>query len=318
MEIDEMKLGESSRFILPKLFLLIIITSIFTSIVYAPPIEVMSEQELGNRAVQTFNSARQSRRVVDFAESTMYLFAYIQRKPQSMKDVNYANRIYEAYNFSRGMVSQETGPVATGGNGRGGKADDGSTEIKPALKINNRVTVPKPLKKPVSKPVPKIVSLKKEMHGVTAVKPIIKPVSKRVPLRNEMVSFYTVASTMFLAKELSPGQSLGSVGRDSEKPESHLLWAKKESPQGVKQELITKIVQMVNIKERQGKDKLSDWYALICTNLANYGVDFGSPTANSRDFGLHKKWASSAKMKSPIMRAQIVMRINKIFAHYGY
>jgi|GEM_PF-3572601 len=139
-----------------------------------------------------------------------------------------------------------------------------------------------------------------------------------------LADFYTMVSVELLARQLPPGASLGSRGRDSTDPDVHFRWADGNKPGILKNELVDKIRRMMKIKHEKGPHPLAGWYARVCTELAHFardhGINFGSPAANSTDFGVHERWAlgSQGRPKPGVLEQQLVMRINKVFRRYGY
>ncbi len=142
-----------------------------------------------------------------------------------------------------------------------------------------------------------------------------------LPINNKPANlplFYVEASIDLLAAQLPPGATLGNKWTDSLDYNVHFNWAIKQSPETLRRELIRKFKLMVKIKASRGKPELATWYAKVCTTWASYGVDFGSPAANSPDFRVHESWALSPNVTPADIENQLVMRINKIFASYGY
>lgn len=148
-----------------------------------------------------------------------------------------------------------------------------------------------------------------------------KPATPGLP---PLADFYTHVSVELLANQLPPGASLGSWGRDARDPSVHFRWADGNRPGILKNELVDKIRRMIPIKHKQGPRQLAGWYAHVCSDLARFArdhrINFGSPAANSTDFGVHERWAlgSQGKPRPGVLEQQLVMRINKIFRKYGY
>jgi len=130
----------------------------------------------------------------------------------------------------------------------------------------------------------------------------------------DIITFYTNSSVQLLANQLPPGQSLGKSEWDSKNPNFHTNWAKNSSPAVLKQVLIEKFKRMAQIKESEGKEALAWWYALVCTNWANYNIDFGSDDANNPDWSLHEKWGADQPLS--VVQEQLEMRVNKIFKSF--
>lgn len=128
-------------------------------------------------------------------------------------------------------------------------------------------------------------------------------------------SFYASASTYLLAMQLSPGQSLWDKNTDSKDYNFHYNWAKQVDGNAIRSELTLKFDSMVNLKSRERASALANWYALVCETWANYGLDFGSAQANSKDAEFHKKWALQQSVSE--IKNQINMRLDKILALYG-
>lgn len=127
-------------------------------------------------------------------------------------------------------------------------------------------------------------------------------------------SFFASASVELLAKQLNTGQTLGNQSMDSKDFDFHFSWAKKMDGSRLKQDLLDKFNTMVDLKVKEGTDATADWYALVCSTWANYDVDFGS-AGNSKDLTVHKNWAVG--QSASVLKDQIKLRLNKIFASYG-
>jgi hypothetical protein len=127
--------------------------------------------------------------------------------------------------------------------------------------------------------------------------------------------FYARTSVVYLANQLHRGETLGNPGRDIRELEGHLDWASRQDIKSLREELSEKFNRMVDILAEHRRSHLSEWYADICVKWAQWGVNFGSPGANNRDWETHRNWA----MRQPIqhIRDQLLMRIDKIFASYS-
>ncbi len=166
-----------------------------------------------------------------------------------------------------------------------------------------------------AKPAPKTAK-------VLPIKPPPSPIKKAtliVPARPlDVYHFYAQASVEFLSSQLPPGSSLGNQYKDSKNYDLHYNWAVKQNPQTLKAELIDKFSLMVSIKASRGKPELAQWYAMVCSRMGKYGIDFGSPAANSTNYSVHEKWALSPNITPQVLRDQLIMRLERIFASYGY
>jgi hypothetical protein len=130
--------------------------------------------------------------------------------------------------------------------------------------------------------------------------------------------FYGIASVDFLANQLPPGASLGNPGRDLKDIDLHIQWAENSGPDIAVAELIEKFHIMNGIKFDQGRDEWAAWYAHCCATMATYGVDFGSPAANSTDFHVHELWARADTMTPEVIIGQLVLRVEAIFESYAH
>ena len=175
---------------------------------------------------------------------------------------------------------------------------------------------PPPVSATPIKPTPKTPT------SVAPIKPHPSAIPKATPIVParplDVYHFYAQASVEFLASQLPPGATLGNKYKDSGDYDLHYNWAVKQSPQILKYELINKFKTMVNIKAMRGKAELAYWYAFVCSKMAKYKINFGSPAANSTDYRVHEKWALSPNITPAVLQDQLIMRINKIFASYGY
>jgi hypothetical protein len=127
-------------------------------------------------------------------------------------------------------------------------------------------------------------------------------------------SFFANASVELLAKQLSTGQTLGNQSTDSKDFNFHHNWAKIVDENMLKEALADKFSAMVDLKAKEGVEAMANWYALVCSTWANYGVDFGS-AGNSKDPAVHKNWAMG--QPASVLKNQIKLRVDKIFASYG-
>ncbi|HRD81490.1 MAG TPA: PAN domain-containing protein [Saprospiraceae bacterium] len=136
-----------------------------------------------------------------------------------------------------------------------------------------------------------------------------------LPRPSDATSFYAGASTYLLAMQLSQGQTLWDKGTDSKDYNFHHNWAKQVSGNKLWDELAFKFNTMVDLKNKEGASALANYYALVCETWANYGLDFGSASANSKEATFHKNWA----MNQPVseLKFQINLRLEKIFASYN-
>jgi hypothetical protein len=130
----------------------------------------------------------------------------------------------------------------------------------------------------------------------------------------DLVTFYAQASVELLANQLGERQTLGSRGRDSREFNPHYNWAKGVEPKVLKKELIQKFNRMVEIKAKEGKEALVNYYALVCVTWSRYGINFGTRRANSTDFDLHKNWAMGQTPR--ILRENIIMRMTMIYKEF--
>ncbi|MBK8668555.1 MAG: hypothetical protein IPN89_03460 [Saprospiraceae bacterium] len=103
------------------------------------------------------------------------------------------------------------------------------------------------------------------------------------------------------AMQLPPGQTLWDKNTDSKDYNFHYNWAKQVNGNKLWDELTFKFNTMVDLKNKE-----AGWpfLALVCETWANYGLDFGSPTANSKEAIFHKNWA----MNQPV--SEIKFQIN--------
>ena len=135
--------------------------------------------------------------------------------------------------------------------------------------------------------------------------------------------FYSLASAEMLADRLPSGESLGGADADNKNVRPHFEWAEGRTPNAMQRRLVEKFGKMLEIKKRQGiknepdKEALARWYAFVCSRWAQYGVDFGSPEANSKTRVDHKAWALQQGRGPAEIRQQLTMRIRKTFKSYA-
>jgi len=128
--------------------------------------------------------------------------------------------------------------------------------------------------------------------------------------------FFAWASVHLLAKQLSPGETFNHSARDSTDISDHLTWAKNQSLEVVRADLIDKFGKMVEIKSGTSRRALATWYADTCVKLARFGVDFGSRTAESTDPSVHFDWAASPSTTEQDVKEALRDRVERIFARY--
>ena len=157
----------------------------------------------------------------------------------------------------------------------------------------------------------------KEVIPITIPSPdhvSVIPITLPYPRPDDVQSFFADVSVNLLAKQLSSGQSLGSPARDSRDFAMHHNWARNADMNRIKMDLLEKLNQMVDIKVREGAEAKSEWYALLCSTWAGYGIDFGSPGANNTDPAVHKRWAWG--QPATVLKNEIKTRLDKIFTAY--
>lgn len=129
----------------------------------------------------------------------------------------------------------------------------------------------------------------------------------------DLVSFFAHASVDLIASHLEPGESLGEDVHNSRDMDRILDWARKQSPVKLKELLTHKFLQMLD-KKSKDTESIAQYYAHVCSVMGGYGVNFGSPEANSLDFDPHYNWARNQPLRT--LQQQIMMRLDKIFSSY--
>lgn len=135
-------------------------------------------------------------------------------------------------------------------------------------------------------------------------------------LPEEFRAFFAQVSVNLLAEQLDPGDSFGNPARDDKNYSNHYKWAEQNDMYTVFIDLIEKFDRMAEIKNKRGKYVLARWYALVCTSFAEYGVDFGSVEANSKNQIIHYNWVIDPSTDLSEIKAELNKRIRAIYDVY--
>jgi hypothetical protein len=193
------------------------------------------------------------------------------------------------------------------------------TYVKPGVQGPNAVCW---LKSTVSNPVPdpncisgiKVIG-KKQTDLEAAIDKPITMISLISKMPADAPSFFASTAVELLAKQLSTGQTLGNQNTDSKDFNFHYNWAKTTNISRLMHELNERLNTMMDLKVEEGNLAKASWYAKVCAIWAKYGIDFGSPGANSTNEEDHKNWATGTSPYT--LKGQIKLRLDKIFSKYG-
>lgn len=130
----------------------------------------------------------------------------------------------------------------------------------------------------------------------------------------DLPSFYAHSMVELIAHQIPPLVPPDLREEFSPDFEAHIQWSRNADLEQIKHTMFEKFERMVKLKEEEGIDARADWFAHVCINWAQFGIDFGGPKLKGKDFQKYAQWAR--EQPTNVLKDQINIRIEKILDHY--